>query len=178
MHRFYSKILGRRPGFTLIELMIVVAIIGILATIAIPKFADLIRKSQEGATKGNLGSLRSAIGIYYADMEGYVPYGSVFCAGGGGDALQSMTVNGKYLTSVPMAYAPNYHPATSDEFDINSCGAICNNAGTGVPWPNVTEHGGWIYCGFEFATSAAANPGAIGVNCTHTDSKGTVWTSY
>ena len=53
--------------------MIVVAIIGILAAIAIPKFADLIRKSQEGATKGSLGALRSALTIYYGDMEGVYP---------------------------------------------------------------------------------------------------------
>lgn len=60
-------------GFTLIELMIVVAIIGILAAIAIPKFADLIKKSKEGATKGSLGALRSALTIYYGEQEGTYP---------------------------------------------------------------------------------------------------------
>jgi len=63
----------KTKGFTLIELMIVVAIIGILAAIAIPKFADLIRKSKEGATKGSLASFRSAITIYYGEQEGIYP---------------------------------------------------------------------------------------------------------
>ncbi len=62
-----------KKGFTLIELMIVVAIIGILAAIAIPKFAELIRKSNEGASKGNLGAIRSALSIYYGDLEGTYP---------------------------------------------------------------------------------------------------------
>lgn len=65
--------LKKEKGFTLIELMIVVAIIGILAAIAIPRFADLIRKSKEGATKGNLGALRSALSIYYGENEGLYP---------------------------------------------------------------------------------------------------------
>jgi prepilin-type N-terminal cleavage/methylation domain-containing protein len=63
----------KTKGFTLVELMIVVAIIGILAAVAIPKFANLIVKAKEGATKGSLGAIRSAISIYYGDNEGIYP---------------------------------------------------------------------------------------------------------
>jgi prepilin-type N-terminal cleavage/methylation domain-containing protein len=54
---------NKQKGFTMIELMIVVAIIGILAAIALPKFADMIEKSREGSTKGNIGALKSANSI-------------------------------------------------------------------------------------------------------------------
>jgi len=60
-------------GFTLVELMIVVAIIGILAAVAIPKFAQMLEKSREGATKGNLAAITSAASNYYADQQGQYP---------------------------------------------------------------------------------------------------------
>jgi type IV pilus assembly protein PilA len=53
--------------------MIVVAIIGILAAVAIPKFAQMLEKSREGATKGNIGALKSAVSNYYADQQGNYP---------------------------------------------------------------------------------------------------------
>lgn len=134
-------------GFTLIELMIVVAIIGILAAIAIPKFASLIRKSSEGASKGNVGAIRSAISIYYGDMEGQYPY-----------ILSAMTVGGKYLAAVPNAKTPPYHADRNSE-----------TYGT-----NPDESSGWLYD----HTNSDANQGLIMVNCTHTDTKGTVWTNY
>lgn len=64
---------GNPSGFTLIELMIVVAIIGILAAIALPRFGQMMEKSREGQTKGNLNSIHSAASIYYGDQRGIWP---------------------------------------------------------------------------------------------------------
>jgi general secretion pathway protein G len=143
-----SRPAGRR-GFTLIELMIVVAIIGILAAIAIPKFAELIRKSNEGSSKGNLGALRSALTIYYGDMEGVYP-----------DLLPALTIAGKYLGSIPLAKTPNYH-ADSSAVQYGVFGGA-------------SDAGGWEFNDFP----NAANYGNVWVNCNHTDSKGSIWTSY
>lgn len=53
-------------GFTLIELIMVVVILGILAAVAIPTFFNLQGDAQEAAVKGALGGLRSGISIWYA----------------------------------------------------------------------------------------------------------------
>jgi len=53
--------------------MIVVAILATLAAIAVPKFTLMVEKSREGATKGNLGAIKSAATLYYGNMQGLWP---------------------------------------------------------------------------------------------------------
>jgi type IV pilus assembly protein PilA len=60
-----------RKGFTLIELLIVVVIIGILAAIAIPKFANTKQKAYITAMKSDLRNLVTAEEAYFADSSKY-----------------------------------------------------------------------------------------------------------
>lgn len=56
----------KQKGFTLIELVMVIAILGILAAVALPRFQDLSGAARISATRGSLGSVRSALAIRYA----------------------------------------------------------------------------------------------------------------
>ncbi|HVP28415.1 MAG TPA: prepilin-type N-terminal cleavage/methylation domain-containing protein [Myxococcota bacterium] len=67
-----TKIHNRRGGFTLIELMIVVAIIGILAAIAIPNFLRFQLRSKTGEAKTNLAAIRTAEEGYLAEYNQFV----------------------------------------------------------------------------------------------------------
>src|SRR5437660_12712637 len=68
-----------RKGFTLIELLIVVVIIGILAAIAIPKFANTKEKAYLASMKSDLRNLVTAEEAYFADS---VKYSATIGAGG------------------------------------------------------------------------------------------------
>jgi len=62
--------MNAQKGFTLIELMIVVAIIGILAAIAIPQYQNYVTKSRWSANLSSVSSLKTAIGLCMQENAG------------------------------------------------------------------------------------------------------------
>lgn len=84
---------GQSRGFTLVELMIVVVIIGVLAAVAIPAYNDYVARAQESEAKVLLGGLKSPTKEYYA-TSGSLPTLA---------SLGNPMLSGKYVSSITMA---------------------------------------------------------------------------
>jgi len=80
---------NRRRGFTLIELMVVMAIVATLLTLALPRYFGSLDKSKEAVLKENLFQMREAISRYYADKGKYP------------ESLEGLATE-KYLRKVPL----------------------------------------------------------------------------
>lgn len=136
-------------GFTLPELMIVVAIISILAAIAVPNLSRALRKSQEASTQANLKILRDAITRYVADHDGKFPA-----------TIQDLVAE-SYINKIPIAYTPSHHTSSNSILSGSITGRpVCMSA--------------WYY----FTTYEDNRYGELIVNCNHKTLQNKNWDSY
>jgi len=110
-----------RKGFTLIELLIVVVIIGILAAIAIPKFANTKQKAVRSGMISDLRNLATAQEAFYADSTRYAgSYSSTL-----GSNSVNFSVSGKNVMAITTGGSGSYWSATMTNNGYNSGSSNC-----------------------------------------------------
>jgi type IV pilus assembly protein PilA len=120
-----------RKGFTLIELLIVVVIIGILAAIAIPKFANTKEKAYIAAMKSDLRNLVTAEEAYFSDSVKYTTdLTALKFKPSTGVGSPSITVGAGFWTA---QVTHTQVTGKSCEIAVNTGNSLVTSAGDGEP---------------------------------------------
>ena len=135
------KLMNKKSGFTLIELMIVVAILGILAAIAIPAFVTYIRRSKTVEATENVSKMFDAAASYYSreraaqGLNGSVQVHCTVAADNDGKAPGDQKLPGVYTNGgfsptngIGFAVGPAYYRYELTSATGNSCNNVINTA--------------------------------------------------
>lgn len=87
-----------RNGFTIVELLVVIVVIGILATITIVAYSNIQLRARDTVRSSDIGSIQKAIGLYYVDNGFYPLIGS---PNSGNDIQALATALGVYSPAIP-----------------------------------------------------------------------------
>jgi type IV pilus assembly protein PilA len=124
-----KKMLRNKKGFTLIELMIVVAIIGILAAIAIPNFMNYQCKAKQSEAKSNLGNIKTMMEAYRAEYDRYP--GTLSLIGfsiNTADARYNYTISANDTTTFTAQATTSDLNGTTDTWLLSNDGRLNNTA--------------------------------------------------
>ena len=166
----------KKKGFTLIEVILVVTILGILAAIVLPTFSDQTVIAKESAAKSNLMAMRTQIELYKLQHNG-VPPGYVSGTGASVDVLGlqfvgTTTVAGIASSSTipvsPFLYGPYLRKIPKNPFNNLSTISYVDLATAFSAAVNGTSSG-WLY---------KKETGEFVINWTGTDTQGTAFYSY
>ncbi len=102
VHR--KQIQGDMQGMTLVELMIVVVIVSILASVAIPIYQANVSRAKASEADASLGSIRTALRVYYAEYAAYPVQASAKRVDSIGVDVSAADLTGKYFTISDYTY--------------------------------------------------------------------------
>ena len=130
-------------GFTLVELVIVIVVLGILASVAVPKFFNFSGDAKAAACKGALGGVRSAVANYYAYTAtptggGTATWPTLAQLTTAGTVMEGVIPDNPYSTSATknavIAGTTKGTPVTS-----GTTGGWCYKASTGEFWADTAS---------------------------------------
>ncbi len=95
----------RNSGFSLVELMIVIVIIGVLAAVAVPIYNNNVMKAKMSEADAALGSIRTQLRVYYGENGSYPTEASaVSVVGASWNDINTSELNGKYFVDSSYTY--------------------------------------------------------------------------